>query len=55
MYVSDQPLSFDAANRRGDGCGVQPAITVAAVRTPEGWGGGLALELAMAMTKKPAW
>ena len=36
------------AERSGRGCGIQPALTFAAVRTPDGWGGAFALELAMA-------
>jgi hypothetical protein len=32
-------------DRRARGCGIEPAITVAAVRTSEGWGGALSLEL----------
>ena len=33
------------ADRMGRGCGFEPAFTVAAVRTPEGWGGAFSLEL----------
>jgi hypothetical protein len=33
------------ADRKGRGCGFEPAFTVAAVRTPEGWGGAFSLEL----------
>lgn len=39
------------ADRYGRSCGFQPAISVAAVRTPDGWGGALTLELAMAFAE----
>jgi hypothetical protein len=39
--------------RNGGGCGIQPALTLAATRTSEGWGGVFALELAMAMKNRP--
>ena len=48
--------TFRLADRRGHGCAFQPALTLAAVRTPEGWGGAFALELGAASpTRTPEW
>ena len=42
------------ADRKGRGCGFEPALTVAAIRTSEGWGGALSLELGFgAPTRTP--
>jgi hypothetical protein len=43
------------ARRDGKGWFIQPALTLATIRTPEGWVGTLALDLAAATAPKPRW